>query len=107
MQVYKGMVRQGVWPSITTFGTLLTAVSHAGSYETVKQVRQSPCCCICALNTGLTSTDAFFMGSSWTEGFSVHGAECVLSRCGSGSWARASRSPARASMLTSLLWQRG
>lgn len=26
-------------PSITTYGTLLTAASHAGSYETVKQVR--------------------------------------------------------------------
>ena len=40
VQVYRKMMQQGVWPSITTFGTLLTATSHAGSYETVKQVCQ-------------------------------------------------------------------
>ena len=37
MQVYRGMVAHKVWPSITTFGTLLTAASHSGSYEAVKQ----------------------------------------------------------------------
>lgn len=37
-QVYRVMERSGIKPSITTFGTLITAASEAGRYSAVKEV---------------------------------------------------------------------